>query len=182
MTPTTDFVWLIERGQSMKQVPTVWWTGADSGEMWTTDAHSAQQFPSKDSAQGYIGERSGRVGHEYPFGIAVEHGFSTTPDPDRTPTTAVGDLHAYFWLCLNDENAVPSDETLDSLILAIEAEARASLDVERLARALPQVMTQEECDEVYAVGTNPLDVPYEWFTTPRELATDILSALEEPTP
>jgi hypothetical protein len=43
-------------------------------------------------------------------------------------------------------------------------------------------MTQEECDEVYAVGTNPLDVPYEWFTTPRELATDILSALEEPTP
>ena len=55
------------------------------------------------------------------------------------------------------------------------------LDVERLARALPKVMTQEECDEVYAVGTNPLDVPYEWFTTPRELATDILSALEEPT-
>ena len=55
----------------------------------------------------------------------------------------------------------------------------APLDVERLARALPQVMTQEECDEVYAVGTNPLDVPYEWFTTPRELATDILSALEE---
>ena len=60
--------------------------------------------------------------------------------------------------------------------------AEPTLDVERLARALPQVMTQEECDEVYAVGTNPLDVPYEWFTTPRELATDILSALEEPTP
>jgi hypothetical protein len=62
------------------------------------------------------------------------------------------------------------------------AQDPAPLDVERLARALPQVMTQEECDEVYAVGTNPLDVPYEWFTTPRELATDILSALEEPTP
>jgi len=66
--------------------------------------------------------------------------------------------------------------------LAREAPDPAPLDVERLARALPQVMTQEECDEVYAVGTNPLDVPYEWYTTPRELATDILSALEEPTP
>ena len=65
---------------------------------------------------------------------------------------------------------------------ALAAPDPAPLDVERLARALPQVMTQEECDEVYAVGTNPLDVPYEWFTTPRELATDILSALEEPTP
>ena len=62
---------------------------------------------------------------------------------------------------------------------ALAAPDPAPLDVERLARALPQVMTQEECDEVYAVGTNPLDVPYEWFTTPRELATDILSALEE---
>jgi len=50
--------------------------------------------------------------------------------PPRTPTTAVEDLHAYFWLCLNDENAVPSDETLDSLILAIEAEARAEAEME----------------------------------------------------
>ena len=45
--------------------------------------------------------------------------------PTKKPPTTAVDLHAYFWLCLNDENAVPSDETLDSLILAIEAEARA---------------------------------------------------------
>ena len=65
----------------------------------------------------------------------------------------------------------------DHYIAGYRAGARAPLDVERLARALPQVMTQEECDEVYAVGTNPLDVPYEWFTTPRELATDIANML-----
>jgi len=54
--------------------------------------------------------------------------------PTKKPPTTAVDLHAYFWLCLNDENAVPSDETLDSLILAIEAEARASLDARYAAQ------------------------------------------------
>ena len=102
-----------------------------------------------------------------------------------TPTTAAGRaLEQRLAYDRDPAHYEPGDFFIDDRrdILAIEVEARASLDVERLARALPKVMTQEECDEVYAVGTNPLDVPYEWFTTPRELATDILSALEEPTP
>ena len=62
--------------------------------------------------------------------------------PPRTPTTAVEDLHAYIWLCLNDENAVPSDETLDSLILDIEAEAVA-VERARLRAAVEGLEPQE---------------------------------------
>jgi len=135
-----------------------------------------------------------------------DHAFVRMTTPPRTPTTATlghrdvctVDVPAAWhekWPCLPDErHTFPPSAThcfcgalrrppvdVVEVTLFTPAEARAPLDVERLARALPKVMTQEECDEVYAVGTNPLDVPYEWFTTPRELATDILSALEEPT-
>ena len=57
------------------------------------------------------------------------------------------------------------------------------LDVERLARALPDVMDQETCDEVMGPGHDPLDLDDEWYMTPRELATQILAALRStPTP
>jgi hypothetical protein len=49
---------------------------------------------------------------------------------DRTPTTEAGRR------LLTDEDAYLSDDALTDAILAIEAEARAELDVETLARAI----------------------------------------------
>ena len=108
-----------------------------------------------------------------------DHAFVRMTTPPRTPTTAA--LHEEH-TCRDCGAVITLPYARPPKHIGWAAPDSAPLDVERLARALPQVMTQEECDEVYAVGTNPLDVPYEWFTTPRELATDILSALEEPTP
>jgi len=105
-----------------------------------------------------------------------DHAFVRMTTPPRTPTTKRRCIHGRTekQVCAQC-NAMDAERFVAPRTPAPDP---APLDVERLARALPQVMTQEECDEVYAVGTNPLDVPYEWFTTPRELATDILSALE----
>lgn len=47
------------------------------------------------------------------------------------------------------------------------------LNVDVLARALPDVMDQETCDEVMGLGFDPLDVAQEWYETPRDLATAI---------
>lgn len=46
-----------------------------------------------------------------------------------------------------------------------------------LARALPDVMTQEVCDQIYEPGTDPLDCPEEWFMTPYDMADAIIVAL-----
>ena len=92
-TPTPDdrdreTAWLIERGQSMGQVPTVWYSGEDYGEQWTTDANRALRYPSKEAAEAEIDLRSGHPipSHGGPegsrFGVAVEHGWIATPTPD----------------------------------------------------------------------------------------------------
>jgi len=76
----TEFAWLIERGQSMKQRPTVWWGGRDLGD-WTTDATRAKRFASREDAQAKIDAESfPRPSNDFAvFGVAVEHGFMTSP-------------------------------------------------------------------------------------------------------
>jgi len=51
--------------------------------------------------------------------------------------------------------------------------------VDRLAAALPGVMSAKEAAEVYGEGMDPLDVPEEWYMTPREMAAAILAALPD---
>ncbi len=57
----------------------------------------------------------------------------------------------------------------------------ADLDVERLARALAKTKdwTPELAAELYAPGTDWLDVPEEWYETFRELAAAISAAYRE---
>lgn len=84
--PETQFAWLIERGQPERQVPTVWWTGTD----WTTDAHAAEKYATRDIAERVIVARSPIPSHRPPgslslprFGRSVEHGFhSASPDSE----------------------------------------------------------------------------------------------------
>lgn len=73
MSDPTRLAWLIERGQSMQHVPTVWWTGDE----WTTDAWAARRFDTREDAEAAIRVHSGRPTYG-PFGIAVEHGFLDT--------------------------------------------------------------------------------------------------------
>jgi hypothetical protein len=62
------------------------------------------------------------------------------------------------------------------------AEARAgALDVERLAAAMPDVLSQEACDAIYGPGHDRLDMAEEWYTSPRQMARNILANLEGPT-
>jgi hypothetical protein len=77
---STSSVWLVERGQSMQQVPTVWWTGTD----WTTEASRALAFKDREQADAYIDARSGFAvpSHGSRFGVAVEHVF-VEADADR---------------------------------------------------------------------------------------------------
>lgn len=49
--------------------------------------------------------------------------------------------------------------------------------LERLAHALPEVMDQPATDELYGPGYDPLNVPEEWYRTPREMATAIIANL-----
>lgn len=75
--PPSETVWLIERGQSMGQQPTVWWTGID----WSADAFEATRYSSREKAEAYIEAHSGFgiPSHGGPvgsrFGVAVEHAF-----------------------------------------------------------------------------------------------------------
>ena len=82
--PARGVAWLIERGQSEKQVPTVWWMGNDD---WTTDAKKAQRFFSRDAAQTAIESRSPLPSWRDRFGRATEHVFlaavNPTPDPAK---------------------------------------------------------------------------------------------------
>ncbi len=69
----TTFQWLIERGQPESQVPTVWLEHSGrhpaSHKHWTTVAHEAAMFPSREAAEDYIREQSIQSAR------AVEHGF-----------------------------------------------------------------------------------------------------------
>jgi hypothetical protein len=81
----SESAWLIERGQSMQHVPTVWWTGRQpsDGDEWTTNAFAARRFSDREAAQREIDSRSrsGFGARGYLFGIAVEHGFIGAPAP-----------------------------------------------------------------------------------------------------
>jgi hypothetical protein len=47
--------------------------------------------------------------------------------------------------------------------------------VELIARTL--AMDQDTCDAVYGPGFDPLDIPEEWYTTPRGMAIQIVEGL-----
>ena len=66
----------------------------------------------------------------------------------RTPTTAAGRKHLQ-WLLAGDD-VFPEDAL--AAILAIEAEARAPLDVDRLARALHQLQSGPHRDRNPVAG------------------------------
>jgi hypothetical protein len=52
------------------------------------------------------------------------------------------------------------------------------VDVETLARAIAATKgDRQSIESLYELGTSWLDVPDEWFMTPRELATAILADL-----
>ena len=61
---------------------------------------------------------------------------------------------------------------------AAGASEAAQLDVAALAAALPGVMSAEAAAEVYGEGTDPLDVPEEWYMTPREMAEKIVAKVK----
>ena len=76
--------WLVERGQSMQQVPTVWYAENE----WTTDAREARRFATREDCEAFIDSRSGFAipSHGDRFGVAVEHvfiGAPTEPEAER---------------------------------------------------------------------------------------------------
>ncbi len=83
-----EFCWLIERGQSMGQVPTVWYAGEDRWGLthaasWTEDAYRAIRFATREEAEAYIESRNPPgplLASRGPFAIAVEHGFAANPE------------------------------------------------------------------------------------------------------
>lgn len=77
-----QFAWLIERGQSERQVPTVWWILGEresepttrEGERWTQDAYEATWFSTKTAADAVIARLfTGPLGDV--SAKATEHGF-----------------------------------------------------------------------------------------------------------
>jgi len=72
----TEFVWLIERGQPERQVPTVWWVDE---HRWTSDANKAFRFSARAAAQEVIGLTLTPPQARYggPSARAVEHVFLT---------------------------------------------------------------------------------------------------------
>lgn len=97
--------WLIERGQSEKQVPTVWYMGG--GDQigpeygWTTDANKAQRYFSRDAAETAIEARSPLPSHRDRFGRATEHVFllarltPAMPEGEALRAHQPSDLHQY---------------------------------------------------------------------------------------
>jgi hypothetical protein len=69
---------------------------------------------------------------------------------------------------------MPDGAELDNLILAIEAEAAAGLDVEKVARAIEKAG--------YGEITGDLDQYQEWGGSPREIAAKIAAAYAEGEP
>ena len=82
----------------------------------------------------------------------------------RTPSTAAGRALA--------ERMTGTPSWMARAILAIEAEARAPLDVERLARALYVIWPND----------NQWDAQPVWFREKAEAIAREYAALEEPTP
>lgn len=79
---------------------------------------------------------------------------------------------------------IETDDTDDWLlsrqeVLGVINRHRCIPDRDALARALPDVMSQEVCDAVMGRGHDPLDLVEEWYMTPRELADAIIAALEK---
>lgn len=71
-----DVFWLIERGQSEGQAPTLWWLGynmADFPNLWTKDAARAKRFRTRKAAQWELDQLSGIHGIHSPFGRVTEH-------------------------------------------------------------------------------------------------------------
>jgi len=72
-----ESLWLIERGQSENQAPTVWWCGPGDHD-FTEDANKAIRF----RKWGDAAEKLEQVGYgkKYVFGRVTEHVFLTKPD------------------------------------------------------------------------------------------------------
>ncbi len=70
-------VWLVERGQSENQAPTVWWTGDESIGWggWSPDANLAERFETKEAADAVIHLHSRPVVRDpsEAWGHATEH-------------------------------------------------------------------------------------------------------------
>jgi hypothetical protein len=82
-----QFAWLVERGQSEKHSPTVWWIGGPdttnrSGESWTQDAFKATRFARRDDAQEIVDRLFTHRGE--PTARAVEHGFASASAAGET--------------------------------------------------------------------------------------------------
>jgi hypothetical protein len=76
----TVFAWLIERGQSEKQSPTMWWIGEPDalsrhGETWTQDAWQATRFTTEAAAHAVVDRLFRSPGSGDYSARAVEHGF-----------------------------------------------------------------------------------------------------------
>jgi hypothetical protein len=57
------------------------------------------------------------------------------------------------------------------------AESDRTTLIGALAASFPDVMDQATCDEIYGPDTDRLDAPEEWYTSPRDLATETFDAL-----
>jgi hypothetical protein len=104
-----QFAWLVERGQSEKHSPTVWWIGGPdttnrSGESWTQDAFKATCFARRDDAQEIVDRLFTHRGE--PTARAVEHGFASASAAGETAPSEPGNRHS------TAESAVPARESL----------------------------------------------------------------------
>jgi hypothetical protein len=97
-TPADDVAWLIERGQSEGQAPTIWWTGEAGDYPWTEDANKARRFTTKADADAAILERSHfpNMWKRYPpFGRATEHVWmASAPRAPEAPTPSEAAIKA----------------------------------------------------------------------------------------
>lgn len=73
-TSSMSTCWLIERGQRVNHVPTVWWAGKPKWDHeWTQDANKATKFATKELAEEQIESMSRPVGERMQY--ATEHVF-----------------------------------------------------------------------------------------------------------
>ena len=77
MTTQRQMVWLVERGQAISHVPTVWWSGDESIGWggWTDDALKAQRFERKEHAEALVADRSMGYSSDERWADVVEHVF-----------------------------------------------------------------------------------------------------------
>ena len=89
----TNIIWLIERGQSVRQFPTIWWGGGNTrtGENykthWTEDVNKARTFSSKESAETLCSALFGKSA------IVTEHVWLSTQHAPAAPVAESAGLH-----------------------------------------------------------------------------------------